>query len=157
MTEHEGTIAKVIREDDRLVIEMPRTYETDATELEVSYGTRSGEFSLTPPQPRQTMKDLFEALDAFPMGEEEADEFGRIMDEIVADRREPRMPRAYRPTSEILAALRAYIGSIGIPDADPDAVQAIVDSLERARRRPKPTLEDITNYDAGGDAFWAEE
>ncbi|MGC4190173.1 MAG: hypothetical protein QM589_02940 [Thermomicrobiales bacterium] len=157
MTERESTIAKVIREDDRLVIEMPRTFEKDADELEVSCGTRSGEFSLAPPQPRQKMLDFFEALKAFPMSEDEVDEFGRIMDEIVADRRELRMPRAYRPTSEILAALRAYIGSISIPDADPDAVQAIVDSLERARRRPRPTLGDITHHDAGGDAIWAEE
>lgn len=156
MAERESTIAKVIREDDRIVIEMPRTFETEVAELVVSSGTRSGEFSLAPPQTRQPMAHVFEALNAISMSEEEWDEFQRDMNEIVADRREQRMPRAYRPTSEILAALHAYIGSIGIPDADPGAAQSIMDSLERARHRPKPTLEDIINYDAGGDAFWAE-
>lgn len=68
-------------------------------------------------------------------------------DRFLADRHESTFPRPYRPSGEIMRALRIYVDSLGIPDADPDEVQALIEAIGQAQLRPKPTVKEILEQD----------
>lgn len=68
-------------------------------------------------------------------------------DEFLADRHQPVFPRPYRPTGEIMRELQTYVDSLGIPDADSDEIQALIDAIEEARLRAKPTVKEILEQD----------
>lgn len=79
-------IAKLSRTTTGQVVQLPEGFTFDGDEVYATRDGDTGDVTLSTKQNQRHWQDLFAYIDSLGISDEEADEFGKIMDEIVADR-----------------------------------------------------------------------
>jgi antitoxin VapB len=79
-------IAKLSRTTTGQVVQLPEGFAFDGDEVYATRDEDTGDVTLSTKQNQRYWQDLFARIDSLGISDEDADAFGKIMDEIVADR-----------------------------------------------------------------------